>query len=156
MKLNYKYLSMAAILIYVVLALAAINAPFRLDEVTNVQAAQAIVKTGLPVHYEHELEPAQLSLWHPPFYLYILALSFKIFGVSEASARLVSLIFGLLTLWVVSLMAKQLFRQHLPRLFVLGFLALNPFFIKHSLLISNEAVLVFFEAMFLLFVVKWI
>ena len=91
MRTDTKRFQISCILIvlalYLVFTIPQLQKPFVLDEVTNVQAAEAILQTGVPTHYEHELNTEQHSLWHPPLYLYLLSLFFSLFGSTEWSEK---------------------------------------------------------------------
>ncbi|MGC8834279.1 MAG: ArnT family glycosyltransferase [Armatimonadota bacterium] len=69
-----------------------------MDEYDHVYAAQSILKTGKP-----ELPSGYYYTRALP-YTFLVAASFKLFGVSEASARLPSVVFGVLTVLAVFLL----------------------------------------------------
>ena len=118
-----------------------LSKPFVLDEVTNVEAAKAIIATGSPVHYEHELEPSHHSLWHPPLYLYLLSMMFGVFGVSELSARLVSYLFFILIAYMLYRIALLVFTDSVKKyqiaIIALALFAINPLTIQAFVNVTN-------------------
>jgi 4-amino-4-deoxy-L-arabinose transferase-like glycosyltransferase len=67
------------------------------------------------------------SATHPPLYIWFTTLAFYIFGISEFSARFFSTFFGLGTLFMIYLIAKNLFNSKVA-FFSTLFLLVNPFF----------------------------
>lgn len=76
------------------------------DEAWYADIARNIVKTGnlLRLYWN-----GKLYFDHPPVGFWWMALSFKIFGISNFSARAASAIFGLMTLVATYLLGKKLF-----------------------------------------------
>ena len=66
------------------------------------------------------------SSLHPPLYIWLTSLSFVIFGVTEFAARLVSAVFGALTLVVIYQLGKELKNAAVGFVAALLF-GLNPF-----------------------------
>ena len=75
------------------------------DEASTLYASIGLLQHGTPVLPSGELYPRSF-LNH-----YLIALSFKIFGISEFSSRIVSVIFGTLTIPLVYLLGKELGRR---------------------------------------------
>lgn len=76
------------------------------DDCFYAQKAKEILATGewMTMHYNGR--PA----WeNPPFFMWLIALSYRIFGVSEFAAKLPSALFGVGTILLVYWLAKQLF-----------------------------------------------
>lgn len=72
------------------------------DEAISVLAAEGVLKQGYPVL------PSGVFYGHGPLFSYLMAFSFMVFGTSEFSARVVSLIFGSLTLPVIYFLGRDL------------------------------------------------
>ena len=68
---------------------------------------------------------------HPPLYYLVLKLWTDIFGYSEISLRFPSVIFGVITVWVVYKIGRKLFDEKTGKIAAL-FLALNPLAIYYS------------------------
>ena len=80
------------------------------DEQTYSQWAFHMTKTG---DYLTPWAYGEMTFWiaKPPLYMWLMSLSYQAFGVSNVSARLVSSIFGILTLIVVFYLGKALFNR---------------------------------------------
>jgi 4-amino-4-deoxy-L-arabinose transferase-like glycosyltransferase len=136
------------IISYFVLVIPQIQKLFIADEIDFVKTAHGIATTGMPI-YMGSGNNIQMGLWHPTLYSNLLAASFKIFGVHEWSARMVSVLFTLLTLLVIYLIMKHLaFSNFSKELAILIFL-FNPLIVQGSLLIDiDNSILMFFIALF--------
>ncbi|MDW7727851.1 MAG: glycosyltransferase family 39 protein [Candidatus Methanoperedens sp.] len=77
------------------------NLSFWIDELITSYAAIGILKHGTPVLPSGELYTRSI------FNTSLIALSFKIFGVSEFSARIISVVFGTLTIPLVYLLGVK-------------------------------------------------
>jgi len=77
------------------------NLSFWVDELTTTYAAIGILEHGTPVN------PSGMPYTRSILNTNLIALSFKIFGISEFSARIVSVIFGTLTIPLVYLMGAK-------------------------------------------------
>lgn len=127
--------------------------PLRWDETEYALQAKGILRHGVPQilfgednyvrRYDKESTgyAAHYGLWHPPLYLYVLALHTKFFGDSVASYRMLGLLcsFGtLVILWMIC--AKVFDAKDFPLLpagaFVLTLL--NPFFIQGILYVDID------------------
>lgn len=70
---------------------------------------------------------------HPPLYYIVLKLWSAIFGHSLFSLRALSILFGVLTIWLGYLFVKKVFGNEKFALFTALLLAINPFQIQYSL-----------------------
>ena len=70
---------------------------------------------------------ANYTYWQMPFYMILLATSFKLFGFGIIQARIVSVIFGFFTVLFTYLFAKELYSQKIG-LIAATFLIFNPLF----------------------------
>ena len=75
---------------------------FWIDEAITSSAAIGLLEHGTPVL------PSGIDYTRALLNTYLIALSFKIFGISEFSARIVSVVFGTLTIPLVYLLGKEL------------------------------------------------
>lgn len=78
------------------------------DEAWYADVSRNILKTGNPLNLVWNGRAFQD---HPPFGFWLIASSFKIFGVSEFWARFPSALFAFLTLFFVYLLGKNLFNR---------------------------------------------
>src|SRR5688572_28271909 len=74
-------------------------------------------------------DPFFLQVWpdKPPLFIWLLTGAFALFGPSEAAARLVSIFASTLTVPLVALGARRLWRSRLAALMAALLLALNPY-----------------------------
>ncbi|HEV2122214.1 MAG TPA: glycosyltransferase family 39 protein [Chloroflexota bacterium] len=97
-----------ALALYGIVVSPQLSKPYVYDEAAFAFVGEAVAKTGLPyanlghigrsgewgihgdVHDRYDW-----GLWHPPLYVFILGLTYKLLGVSETSARLVGVICNL-------------------------------------------------------------
>lgn len=112
------------LLFSLVLRVININQSLWLDEAINVLAAQQNAFWGMVTEY------AKFD-FHPPGFFALLWVWTKIFGYSEIMVRLPSLIFGVLTVWIIYLLGKKLVSAKLGLVAAL-LLALNPLHIYYS------------------------
>ncbi len=79
-----------------------------IDDSYYAQKAKEILQTGdwLIMHIGGEV-----SLDNAPFYIWLIAFSFKIFGICEFSARFFSAFFGVMTILSVYFLGKMLFNR---------------------------------------------
>jgi 4-amino-4-deoxy-L-arabinose transferase-like glycosyltransferase len=80
---------------------------------------------------------------HPPLFSYMVALGFKVFGIHEWSARLVSIIFSLGSLILFYLIARLLWGIFIAwlSLFFLGF---SPAFLYYGRMVNHEPIFFLF------------
>lgn len=112
------------ILIGLTLRLISLNQSLWLDEAINVLATQNYDFFGMVGEYA-------LADFHPPGYFIIIWLWVKLFGTGEVFVRIPSVIFGLLTIYVIFLIGQKLHSKTLGVLCAL-FLAVNPLHIYYS------------------------
>ena len=77
---------------------------------------------------------------HPPLVPLLVSLSFAIFGMTEASARYVPLLFSVLSIWLVFLIARQLYGSPLRALLAVSFYAFTPMFLFFGQMPNHEPV----------------
>ncbi len=131
------------LLLGIVLRLVNLNQSLWLDEATS-----AIVARDYSV--QKILTEFSIGDFHPPLHYLFLKVWGNIFGLSEVSLRFPSLIAGMLTIWLIYLLAKKIFDENTARISAL-FLAVNPLHIYYS----QEARMYSFETLFSTFVV-WV
>lgn len=147
-EIKNKSLLLACIATFLFFASASIKKPFVMDELFFVNAAIG-----------EDPEAFITVLTHPPLYTYLVILSFKIFGVSEVSARIVGIMFYLATIILIYFLSLEIFyenkNRHLIALSGSFIYSINPFVIQNSVLTSiDSAMLPFFLTLFMLAFVK--
>jgi len=113
------------VFIGVELRLAFIDLPFWYDEAQSV----LIAKQFFPFGINNFLFTQDLQ--HTPFYFYILHFWIKLFGESDVVLKVLSLIFGVMTIPLSYVFAKKIASEKIA--FILaGFMAFNSFNIVYS------------------------
>ncbi len=79
-----------------------------------------------PTHFQ------SFSDWRTPLYIYSVSLAQKLLGPTETSVRLPSLIFGLLSILVFSLIIHHIFQSQLAFIISFVVLSLNPWLFHYS------------------------
>ncbi len=113
------------------------------DESLYAVRAQTVVKFGDWLDQTAHSIDGQYSPTHPPLYVWLTALAYKVFGVSEFSARFFSAIFGAATIILVYLFGRKFF-SHRAGVIAALFLGLNPFYTFWTRQGQFDAMLVFF------------
>ena len=90
---------------------------------------------------------------HPPFYYIVLSLWINVFGNGEFEVRLLSAIFGILSIPLLYLIVKDLF-GNLPALISALMLALSPFHVYYSQEARMYSILTFFVLLSIFFMAK--
>ena len=132
---------------FIILLLNLVNQPFNWDEVTHLNRALEL-KSGL-------LNDFVRDSFYPPLFPFFTTVSFDLFGASLFSARLVSAIFSVLTLWVVYEFANSMYGEKTALLSTV-FLAVMPGYFWLSRLALIEITLVFFFTLSLFFFYRWL
>ena len=112
------------LLLGIILRVIALNQSLWLDEAINVLAAKNYSFLGMIGEYAR-------ADFHPPGWFMILWFWTRLFGISEMAVRMPSVIFGVLTIYVVFLLGQKLHSKALG-LFSALLLAINPLHIYYS------------------------
>lgn len=83
--------------------LFSISEPITYDELWQFSGGTSILSTGRPLAWT-----GGYDLGHPPLYAYLLALSFKLFGVSEVAGRLIGVLGAIGTAFLIYWVARLL------------------------------------------------
>ncbi|MFC1654127.1 ArnT family glycosyltransferase [Patescibacteria group bacterium] len=121
------------------------------DEASIGYEAYSISQTGNDMHGNNWFQaifPAYGD-YKAPIYIWLTSLSIKLLGVSQAAVRVPSVIFGTLTILVVYLLAKKLFKNENASLYSSIFLAFLPGHIQFSRAGFEANLAVFFIALFI-------
>lgn len=116
-------------------------AGLNVDEVAIGYDAYSILKTGkdtrglfMPVSFP------SLEDYKPPIYIYLTSIMIALFGLNEFSVRLTSAFFGTLAIPLVFLLANKIFRNEKIGIFSMFFLAISPWHIFYSRIVSESQV----------------
>ena len=136
-----------ALIYFVLLSVNLTNQPMYWDEVNHLNGAMEL-KNGLFSNFVSDS-------FYPPLYSAFTTVSFDLFGASLFSARLVSAVFSILSLWVVFELSYTLYGKK-AALISAVLLAIMPGFFWLSRLALLEVMLVFFFTLSLLFFYRWL
>ncbi len=136
---------------YIVILIPQIKKLFVSDEVAFVRAAIGVATEGLPI-YTGANNEVQYALWHPPLYVYLLGASFKMLGVHEWSARMLSVIFTLATLFIVYRFSKDISNSSTVTFCSCLLFLLNPLIVQGSMLIDIDNGILMFLLMLIIYV----
>jgi hypothetical protein len=104
-----------AVVSFLIIFAATASKPLHLDNMDFPAVAEAVAQRGIPIYYRGEQNSNHLGLFHPPLYIYLLALWFKIIGAGPAQARLFGAVCALIQGMCVLLLIKELFGQDFAR-----------------------------------------
>jgi len=124
--------------------------PYSLDETKFVLTAKNMVDSGdylTPQYHDRN------RFDKPVLFYWLVAIFYKLFGINLAAARWVSVVFGVLSIWVVYFLAKRLFDRQTA---LLSAFILPSFytFIKYSRLAVTDMALSFFILLAFFFFVR--
>ncbi len=120
------------------------------DEALYAVRSEGILRFGHLIDQSSYAIDGLYSALHPPLYVWLTAISFQMFGISEFSTRLFSAVFGALTLFLIYLIGKRIADKEV------GFLAamlygLTPFVTFYSRQGQFDTTLVFFLTLSIFF-----
>ena len=136
-----------ALVYFVLLLLFLTKQPMNWDEIGHLNRALEL-KGGFYNSFVRDS-------FYPPLYSCLTTVSFDLFGVSLFSARLISAVFSILTLWVVFEMAYALYGRKVALISAV-LLAIMPGYFWLSRLALLEVMLVFFFTLSLFFFLSWL
>lgn len=110
------------------------------DDCYYAQKAKEILSTGDWMTMRYSGQPRYDN---PPLFMWLVALSFKLFGISKFSAALVSALAGVLSILLTYSIARRLFSPHIA--YLSSFMLLTtPYFTKHARRAMIDVPLAFF------------
>jgi len=130
------WLSVLVVVTYLVIALQQATQPYTIDEATFPYGAEGILKHGAPYFYNGETRPMDLGLWHPPLYIYSLAVHMMAFGSSHVSVRL----FGILAVLVAFVVGLLTLRKIAPEACQAVYVAFAALLLLNPLVLSSALV----------------
>lgn len=110
--------------------------PFWIDESITVMPSAKILETGVPyVSFDCNFMPWQIknNIWDPatPLYRYALSFFIRLFGLSEFSARLFSVICGLLLIYTCYVLFRIIYGEKIALISV-TLISTSAVFIKYA------------------------
>lgn len=133
---NYKIILILIIFLAAFLRIVALNkipAAFHHDELLSIYEGYSIFTTGrdqwgnfLPLRFK------AFGDYPPPLYFYFNALFAGILGLNEWAIRLPAAILGILTVWFVFLLTKELFKNKTIALWASFLMAISPWHLHYS------------------------
>jgi 4-amino-4-deoxy-L-arabinose transferase-like glycosyltransferase len=123
------------------------NPPIQWDEVSHLNGG-SFLYWGLYDKFVH-------NAFYPPLFDLVTFFSFKVFGVSIFAARIVPVIFSILSLWMVFELAYSMYDGKTALLSV-SFLAVMPAYLWLSQMAMLETMLLFFVTLSLLCFYRWL
>jgi 4-amino-4-deoxy-L-arabinose transferase-like glycosyltransferase len=94
-----------ALCLFALFALLHVHQTIAQDDLIHMVAAQTLRETGTAIHYGYG---ERIKAYSPELYLQVLTTGFRLFGVSEAVARLPGIMSGLLSIILVVLITNSL------------------------------------------------
>lgn len=135
----------AALLLLFILSLAAIIMLYRINEPFGgfMWHSEVWYTTIAQNYFTHSLlypisELGKIDFNVPPLFSYLLFFSFKLFGMSPTSARIVPIFFSLLTIYFVYLIGKMLYNKKIG-LISASLLSVSPLYILVGRSVQAEA-----------------
>ncbi len=149
-------LAVVLILTGLLVRFGSLSKDFSADEISLAKAAYSFTNGNGLYFYQSEQYPDEVGLWHPPMYVSLLSLVFNL-GFNEINARLLSVIFSIMTCLVIFLICRELFKKDGIAIGVLSITLymINFFSLSASIQIDTEPILVFFLVSFLYFAIKY-
>ena len=131
----------------IILLLNLTNPPIQWDEVIHLNGGSFL--------YWGNYDKFVLNAFYPPLMDVVTYLSFKLFGVSLFAARLVPVVFSILSLWAVFELAYHMYGGRVALLSAV-LLGVMPAYFWLSSLSMLETMLIFFTTVSLLFFYRWL
>ena len=111
------------------------------DSLNHVTIAKYIVQSN---DWLNLYLNGSVYLKKPPFYFWLIALSFKVFGISAFAARIPIALFGIFDAILVYLLALELFKNRNTSLLASMFFIVNFHVIRLTSIVRMESVITFF------------
>jgi hypothetical protein len=146
---KWRLVFLAFAIIYALLLLLDLAlSPIQWDEITHLNGGVMLLRGQSRTYLE-------MSSFYPPLFDIVTSGFFKAMGASVFSGRLVSVVFSLLSLWVVFEFANQMFGPKIGLVSSILF-GIMPGYFWLSRMAMIETMFVFFFTLSLLFFFKWL
>ncbi|MEN3014200.1 MAG: glycosyltransferase family 39 protein [Endomicrobiia bacterium] len=125
-----------------------------LGSAAHASIAREILRTNdwLTLHWPHCEEFSDFYQF-PPLFFWLQAICFKVFGISDATAKYVSSFFGILVIISTFILAKIITKDNYVGFLSAMTLILHPYFFRHARKCELETGLMFFITMGIIFFV---
>jgi 4-amino-4-deoxy-L-arabinose transferase-like glycosyltransferase len=134
--------------LFLVFVVRQIQRPLMYDEVNFSFAAEAIARIGIPFanvgfmsdRYDFS-QREQWALWHPPLYLYALALSYKLLGVTELAGRSIGVVCTVLSAILVGYIGRRIAAPsvaNLTGILAFALFLVNPLTVQSALILDID------------------
>jgi len=80
----------------------------------------------------------------PPLYFWLIAISYKIFGISAFSARFFPALFGIFDAFLIYIMGKEILKEKIYALIAALFFVINWHVLRLTTIVRMESILTFF------------
>lgn len=90
----------------------------------------------------------------PPLFVWMIALSFKLIGISDYAAKFPAALFGLATILLMYVLTKELFKDRWLPILAMLVLMTTQYFLKYSMHAMTEAPFTFFFCLAIYFYLK--
>ena len=123
-----------------------------LGSAAHAAISREILRTGdwLTLHWPH-CEEFKDFYQFPPLFFWLQAITYKIFGISDATSKYVSSFFGVLVILLTFFLAKIISDDDYISFLSSLTLILHPYFFKHARKCELETGLIFFITLAILF-----
>jgi len=111
------------------------------DALKHALTAKEIIFTKDWLNLSLGYEP---YLKKPPFYLWLIAISYKIFGISAFSARLFPALFGIFNAFLIYIIGKEIFKEKIYALIAALFFVINWHVLRLTTIVRMESIITFF------------
>lgn len=137
-------------LVYLGLVIPQISRPLMYDDANFALAVEATAHTGVPFGNQGWMsergdysQREQWALWHPPLYIYLVALPVTLFGATPAVLRGVGLLAGLVSGLLTYLIARDITRgptpmRHAAGLIAAGLVLVCPLYVQSTLILDID------------------
>ena len=139
------------IILGILFRITSINKDFIAEETDFVRPAIAWINTGRPQFYHSEQQPTELSLWHPPMYIYTLSLSLRLIR-GEVGARIINITFSILTAALIYIYCTKIIKHKQKKIIALLCTALfltNFYVLQSSVIIDIDILSMFFITLYI-------
>ncbi len=111
------------------------------DALKHALVAKEIIFTKDWLNLSLGYEP---YLKKPPFYFWLIAISYKIFGISAFSARLFPALFGIFNAFLIYIIGKEIFKEKIYALIAALFFVINWHVLRLTTIVRMESIITFF------------
>ncbi|OGW83268.1 MAG: hypothetical protein A2987_05845 [Omnitrophica bacterium RIFCSPLOWO2_01_FULL_45_10] len=135
------YVISGLFILYIILSFSSWDEPIMGDEVTYALSIKGIADKSIMRYFIDNME-SRFGIWHPPAYAHVVAFLGNFFGLNELTARSVGIASFFISIAMIYLIARELFKDSDKRDAAASIAcliyAINPLAIRGSLLIDMD------------------